>query len=363
MAPDTMLETALKLWGPRLILGGIDVNDFEATVNATDSWETWMEQWCDLGMQHLKVATEAEERRHDRTAGEAYCRASAAFHFAKFVWVLDGDRHREATLRSVTAANDGLRLLDPTARLVSVAVGNGQASGVVRYPRNVEGPAPLVVLVPGLDSTKEEFRSWEAVFLERGLATLTMNGLGQGEAFHSGLPLRSDYERTFTPLLDAVLAADDSIDPTAVGVAGTSLGGRHVIRVAAFDGRIAAVASISAPASGLDTATLPPHSRAALAYYAAASSPEDAAERGLELDVLGLAERVEQPTLCVTGKLDRLVPWSDTEQLAKRLPNGRFVLYEVGNHGCTNVHYLARPLVADWIKACLRSRPEAPVHA
>ena len=52
---------------------------------------------------------------------------------------------------------------------------------------------PLVVLIPGLDSTKEEFFHWEDVFLRRGMATLSMDGPGQGESGFE-LDIRPDYE-------------------------------------------------------------------------------------------------------------------------------------------------------------------------
>ena len=50
--------------------------------------------------------------------------------------------------------------------------------GILRTP---EGPSPhpAVICVPGLDSTKEELRATEQLFLERGLATFSVDGPGQ----------------------------------------------------------------------------------------------------------------------------------------------------------------------------------------
>ena len=50
----------------------------------------------------------------------------------------------------------------------------------LRRPAGAARP-PLVVLLPGLDSTKEEFFAWGNVFLTRGMATLSLDGPGQGE--------------------------------------------------------------------------------------------------------------------------------------------------------------------------------------
>jgi pimeloyl-ACP methyl ester carboxylesterase len=59
--------------------------------------------------------------------------------------------------------------------------------------------------------------------------------------------------------------------------------------------------------------------------------------------------RLEQPSLFVTGRHDRLIPWEQTARAAEEAPHGRFVLHDDGNHGCANVPYKTRPLIADWL--------------
>ena len=49
-----------------------------------------------------------------------------------------------------------------------------------------------MLLLSGLDSTKEELRSTEQTFLDRGLATFSVDGPGQGEAEYD-LPIRGDW--------------------------------------------------------------------------------------------------------------------------------------------------------------------------
>ena len=50
-----------------------------------------------------------------------------------------------------------------------------------------------MIMIPGLDSTKEELRSTEELFLERGIATFSVDGPGQGEAEYD-LAIRGDWE-------------------------------------------------------------------------------------------------------------------------------------------------------------------------
>ena len=62
----------------------------------------------------------------------------------------------------------------------------------LRVPRG-EGPHPVVVLVPGLDSTKEELRSTEADLPRpRARHRSPLDGPGQGEAEYD-LPIRGDW--------------------------------------------------------------------------------------------------------------------------------------------------------------------------
>ena len=81
-----------------------------------------------------------------------------------------------------------------------------------------------------------------------------------------------------------------------------------------------------------------------------AKDDEEGRAKAVELDLTGVAERIQQPYLAITGRLDRLIPWEQTERGAKEAPNGEFLLHEDGNHGCANVPYKTRPLAADWLR-------------
>src|SRR5437588_11913090 len=52
--------------------------------------------------------------------------------------------------------------------------------GVLRKPWHTPKP-PVVILVPGLDSVKEELHIYGDDFLRRGMAVLAIDGPGQGE--------------------------------------------------------------------------------------------------------------------------------------------------------------------------------------
>ena len=282
------------------------------------------------------------------TAGEAWLHAAVAYHFARFVWVLDADRARAVADKAVAALYAAHRALGVQAERIEVPVDGGVMVANLRLPSGVERP-PLILIIPGLDSTKEEFFRFEGVFLSRGMAALSLDGPGQGEGGYT-LPIRPDYEVAASAVLNALDGRDD-LDMGRVGAIGVSLGGYHAPRAAAFEPRIRAVAGISGPFNfGALWDHIPELTRETFIVKSGATSEEDGRARALRLDLDGVLEQLDVPALFVTGKRDRLIPWESTEEQARRAPNGTFVGFEDGNHVCANVPYIARPLVADWLR-------------
>ena len=341
---DPRVQAAIDNWGPRLIANGVDYNDFVRTTAALQAWEEWLPAWCATAQVHEQLAVEARERGREQTAGEAFVRAAVSFHFAKFVWTLDPARNRAATEAAVRNLYAAHAMLDPSAQRIeaSTAIANLRLPGRGR-------PAPLVILIPGLDSTKEEFFHWESVFLRRGLATLSVDGPGQGEAGFVN-PIRPDYEVAVSAALDALGERPD-LDLTRIGAAGVSLGGYYVVRAAAFEPRLKAIAGVSGPFNAAaQWDSMPSLTRAAFLHHTGAADESEARGRAAALDLEGVAERVSQPCLVVTGKRDRVIPWEQTERIARAVPNSEWALFEDGTHVCNNIPFKYRPLVADWMR-------------
>jgi pimeloyl-ACP methyl ester carboxylesterase len=345
---DARVQAAIDNWAPRMLSQGIDYNDFVRTNAKIERWEEWLGAWSENAELHLRLAKEAEEEGRLLTAGEAYVRAALSFHFAKYVWVLDGERNREATERAREAIYNAHRLLDPSAERIEAPLDGAKVIANLRRPPGAERP-PVVMMIPGLDSTKEEFFNFEDVFIRRGLATLSLDGPGQGEGGFDA-PIRHDYEVAVAAILNAIADRDD-IDSNRVGTAGVSLGGYYAPRAAAFEPRLRAVTGVAGPYNfGELWDDLPMLTREAFVYYSRSADEEQGRERALKLDLAGVAEKIEQPQLVITGKLDRLIPWESTKRIADESPNAELVVYEEGNHVCNNVAYRYRPLLADWLR-------------
>jgi dipeptidyl aminopeptidase/acylaminoacyl peptidase len=342
--PDARVQAAVDHWAARFVANGVDFNDFRRTTARVERWEDWLDAWVMTGDEHRALA---EEAHSEVSAGEAWLRAAVAYHFAKFVWVVDVERNHETTLRAIDALARAHALLDPTARRVEIPFAGAKLAANLRRPAGVGHP-PLVVLIPGLDSTKEEFFHWEDVFLRRGLATLSLDGPGQGEGGFK-LHIRPDYEAAVSAALDAV-GWDGP-----VGAAGVSLGGYYAPRAAAGEPRLRAVAGVSGPYDLGDCWDgLPALTRETFRHHSGARDDDEARAKAHELDLASVIAELRQPVLLVTGKRDAIIPWQQTERIAREAADASFVLYEEGTHVCNNMPYRYRPLVADWLAEELR---------
>jgi 2,6-dihydroxypseudooxynicotine hydrolase len=325
----------------------VDPNDFARVTGTLERWEDWLGAWSANGDLHAGLAREAEDRGWPRTAGEAWARAAVSYHFGKFVWMLDMAAHDAAAAKAVAAMGQAHRLLDPTAERVEVAFGGAAMVGNLRRPPGLARP-PLVLLIAGLDSTKEEFFAVENIFLARGMATFSLDGPGQGESART-LKIRPDFEAPVAAVLD-VLCKRPDLDGDRVGVLGVSLGGYYGARAAAFEPRIrAVVVSGGCYDYGSLIRDRAPHSFATFAYGCGAATREEAYEIAGRMSLAGVTERIAQPMIVVFGKRDRLVPWQHAARVAAEAPHADLWMFDEGNHVCMNLTYRWRPQAADWL--------------
>jgi len=345
---DPLVAAAVANWGPRFVLRGVDFNDFLATTGRIESWAGWLDAWVDTGNRHCRLGEEAEVRGHPLTAGEAFVRAAVCYHFAKFLWLEDEARYRATTRLSSLTLQRALRLLDPTWERVEVPYQGSVLPANLRRPPGGRR-SPLVLLIPGLDSTKEEFFHWENAYLKRGLATLSLDGPGQGEGGYD-LPIEPAYEKPVSALLDH-LAGRADLDLDRVGVAGVSLGGYYAPRALAFEPRLRAGIALSGTYNlGRRLDLLPPMQIRKVAYHFHARDEQEARQKALGLDLEGVAEKIEQPLLVVSGEDDRLMEASGSRRLAAEARRSELWMIPGGNHGVTNQPYLHVAQAADWIR-------------
>ena len=347
---DTATEPRFRGWGPRCIAHGVDSNDYARILAAIETWTDWHGAWVDAANEYLDLGDDAEARGHSLTAGEAFASAGLYYHYAKFVWTEDLEEYRATSDRSIAALQRGMRLLDPTFERWVVPFESDQIVANIRRPPGGTAP-PVVILVPGLDSTKEEFRRWEEVFLQRGIATASLDGPGQGEGGYVNR-IRPDYEAPVAALLDSWEQRSD-LDLDRVGLAGLALGDYYVARAAAFEPRVKAVAGIG---GAYRMPRPPPLIRRKFKHSAQLDDDAEATAYADRFTLKGVASRIRQPYLVISGGQDHI----NTEEGARRKVEeanlGELVIYANGGVGCHTVSHHARPYLADWIRDKLGGR-------
>jgi pimeloyl-ACP methyl ester carboxylesterase len=200
----------------------------------------FLQAWRDLTDQLVGQAEDAEKAGHTRTAGQLYFRASNYLAQAERM-LAHSDPNRVPTYkRLLELAQKAFDLHSPNVSRVAIPY-EGTTLPAYFSQAPGDGPAPVIILVNGLDSTKEHMYSsnhWEEL-AARGISCLMLDQPGTGEALRlQGLTARIDTEAWVGAAVDWLETRPD-VDASRIGIVGWSLGGYYAPRAAAFEKRLA----------------------------------------------------------------------------------------------------------------------------
>lgn len=205
------------------------------------------------------------------------------------------------------------------------------------------GPAPLVMIVHGIDGCKEEHLATELALLEAGFATLTCDGPGQGEALlMDGVLWGPDFPAFLSAAIDAA-GAVPGVQVARCGLLGISIGAMWCLDAASRDPRIAAVFDLGAPLHTRRFAKLPFLIKTRLCQVTGARTEAEVAKALAQNNIEDpeLIARIGAHVRIVHGERDRVVATDD-----KRWLEGRLLLRDTaleaslrvipgGDHCCT----------------------------
>ena len=206
----------------------------------------FLRAWTALTDQLVDQAEDADAAGHTRTAGQLYFRATNYLCNAERM-LANSDPNRIPTYRRVLElAQKAFDRHSPRVNRVAIPYGDTTLPAYFSAaPVTDHDPAPVIVLVNGLDSTKEHMYTsnhW-AELADRGISCLMLDQPGTGEAIRlQGLTARIDAETWAGAAVDYLLTRDD-VDAPRIGIVGWSLGGYFAPRAAAFEKRFALVAA------------------------------------------------------------------------------------------------------------------------
>ena len=351
---DALVKSAIAHWAPRFVANGVSLTDFEEVTAAIGTWNEWCRAWSSRAARHEALGQEALERKKFVSAGEHLQRAGIYYHFAAFLFVHDLAQMKTAHMNAVACRGLALPHLSPPGERVEIPYAGKGLAGILRTPPGAERP-PVVLMVMGLDSAKEEADAMEQPFLARGMATLAFEGPGQGEAQYD-FPIRGDYEVAVEAVIDWVETRRD-LDTGRIGLSGVSLGGYYAPRAAAFERRVKACMALGGPfdwAQAWDG--LPELTREAFRVRSHCRTEEETRRNAATLSLVDVAQRISCPIYIMNGRLDRIVSYKDAERLAREVTGPVTLnIIDDGNHIANNRTYRWRPQSADWMAEQLKA--------
>ena len=276
--------------------------------------------WGGLAGSLAAQAETADKAGHRQTAGQLYARAANYLCQAERMQSAT-DPGRAGTYRRVLDLQQkAIARKDPRLSRVMIPYGDTTLPAYFsQAPATDNGPAPVMIMWNGLDSTKEHMYSsghW-AELAARGISALMVDCPGSGEALRlQGLTARVDTEAWATACVDYLLTRDD-VDPAAIGLVGWSLGGYYAPRAAAFEKRLALVVAWGANHDwgAVQRRRLQregerpvPHYWDHVLWVWGQESIEEFIEFAAQINLNGVVERITAPFLIVHGAGDRQIP-------------------------------------------------------
>ncbi|MFD9941072.1 alpha/beta hydrolase family protein [Nonomuraea sp. NPDC059023] len=311
---------------------GLDPHEYQRVAAELAGLDQWGQAFMSAARGHLARAARAG------TAISAAGHLQDAARWFHFATLGPNNERALAAAEADTAMGRALDLLEPDARRIEGTT----FTGWLRGPADATATA---IVVPGLDSGKEEFHDVVNALLRRGMAVFAMDGPGQG-TLTATTTVRADYHHVIAQVVDALGAE-------RVGLVGLSLGGYYAAESAAMERRVAAAVTVSGPFR-LDWDTLPPPVRDLLTQRAGG---EDAARRFAEqVDLSGLAPRITCPLLVIDGGQDVIPGVTNGEPLARLASRGRYLHVPHGDHLLGNARPDWLTAAADWLSGEL-TRP------
>ncbi len=337
----------------RMLSDGIPPSDF-AEAAALDDVSKWFDFWAEKGRAYEKLGDEAIAAGATVSGGEWLWHASLSWHYGQFMWFHEIELREKGQRQKVELYKRAAPHFLPAAVRIEVPIDNAVIPGYLRVPAGT-GPHPCVLLIGGLESTKEESYLFEALCLRRGVATFSFDGPGQGELFFD-VKLQPDFERYASAVLDE-LESRPELDAGRLGVLGRSLGGYYAMRSAAADPRLQACVSWGAFLDMSDFDTMPEHTADGFVYVSGYTD-KDEGRAYLEkaLDLGDIIDQLACPTYVLQGVHDPIFPQRQTDLVIEALggkPNVEIVVEPDGDHCCHNMGQIVRPRLADFLAAKL----------
>jgi len=334
--------------------------DKEGTAAFRNAWANMADKLCEL-------AAEDEAKGRLLSAGEKYNRAASYLITCERLQAHNSPGRIELYKRELALFQKSIQLAKENCERVEIPYEGTHLSALYVRAEGVSGPAPVLIQVNGLDSTKEmKYRvglpGWLA---KRGVASLIVDQPGTGEALRlQNLNARYDSEHWASVIVDWLEQRSD-IDAKRIGMEGVSLGGYFCPRAVAFEPRLALGVCWGANHDWRDVqkrrlekeGDFPvPHYWNHVCWVWGAKDIDDFMQIAEQVHLDGVLDRVKVPFLVTHGAKDSQIPLKWAERTYEQLVNSPkrelkiFTEREGGvQHSSFDNSINAGHYIADWV--------------
>lgn len=331
------------------------------------------EAWKGGGDRLLALAEADLARGHRLSAGEKLGRAALYFGIAERMQA-HGFEHRLAMYkRSLELFEQARTLARENCVRVTIPYEGKEIAGLYVKAEGLQPGerAPIVVVMNGLDSTKEMLQKsvMGTMFARRGLSALFIDQPGTGEALRlHGLPAVHNTEVWASRVVDW-LVQHPEVDAQRIGALGVSLGGYYCPRAVAFEPRFAcgAVWGANHDWRAVQQARLKregenpvPHYWKHVQWVFGAADMDDFLAKAEHMHLNDVLDRIRVPFLVTHGENDRQIPLKYAHETFEQLtncPKKDLIIFDQSTggveHSSLDNPANAGNLIADWLAEVL----------
>ncbi|WP_316186004.1 MULTISPECIES: alpha/beta hydrolase family protein [unclassified Bradyrhizobium] len=333
--------------------------------------QAFRETWARMADKLCALASEDEAKGRLLSAGEKYGRAASYLITCERLQAHEAPGRLALYRRCLDVFAKGIALARENCERVEIPYEGSHIAGLMVRAEGRDGPAPLLVQVNGLDSTKEmKYRVGLPAWLaRRGVSSLVIDQPGSGEALRlQGLAARHDSEHWASRVVDWLETRSD-VDPKRIGLEGVSLGGYYCPRAVAFEPRFACGVAWGANHDWRDVqkrrlqkeGDFPvPHYWAHVRWVWGARDQDDFMRIAEQVHLDGILDRIKVPFLVTHGEKDSQIPLHWAERTYEQLVNSPkrelkvFTAREGGaQHASFDNSINAGHYIADWVAETL----------